>query len=76
MPVITRLLTPHLLLQNKDKVCKYLAASLSDDVRRLFTYGFTIEDTQLSMWYADRARSVASEPFNFVTVSVTPRPLL
>lgn len=39
------------------------------DARRRFVYGFTIENTDMRLWYGDRAQILVSEPFNFITVS-------
>ncbi|PSS30941.1 hypothetical protein PHLCEN_2v2510 [Hermanssonia centrifuga] len=40
---------------------------MREDPRRRFTFGFTIEDTEMKLWYCDRSQTVASQPFNFIT---------
>ena len=46
-----------------------MASCIMEDPTRRFTYGFSVEDKEMSLWYCDRAGFVASEPFNFVSVS-------
>ena len=44
---------------------------MRDDVRRRFTFGYTIENTQMRLWFTSRADLLVSEPFNFITVGRT-----
>lgn len=46
---------------------------MQKDPCRRFTLGFTIENTRMSFWFSDRSQILVSEPFNFITVSVTLR---
>ncbi|KAF7790436.1 hypothetical protein EIP86_001391 [Pleurotus ostreatoroseus] len=49
------------------KVTKSMAECMYRDPRRRFTFGYTIENTSMRLWYCDRLQIVASETFNFVT---------
>lgn len=40
------------------------------DPSRRFTFAYTIEDTNMRLWFCDRAQIVASEAFNFIKVSL------
>ena len=58
-------------LQNITKVTSSMSRCMSEDPRRRFVYGFTFEDMNMRLWYADRAQLIVSEPFNFILVSKT-----
>ena len=45
---------------------------MSNDPSRRHTYGFTIMNLDMRMWFCDRAEVVVSEPFNIVTVRRPP----
>ncbi|KAF7799156.1 hypothetical protein EIP86_010387 [Pleurotus ostreatoroseus] len=53
------------------KVMGSMQHCLCDDVARRFTYGFTIENTTMKMWYASRGFVFVSVGFNFITDHVT-----
>ncbi|KAI0797194.1 hypothetical protein C8Q75DRAFT_888257 [Abortiporus biennis] len=40
---------------------------LRSDPSRRFTYGFTIEDTDMRLWFCSRSAVIASTPFDFIT---------
>lgn len=37
---------------------------MRNDPRRIFVFGFTIEDTEARIWYHDRAVVISSDPFD------------
>ncbi|KAF8875853.1 hypothetical protein BD779DRAFT_203594 [Infundibulicybe gibba] len=39
---------------------------INDDVRRMLTFGMTIEDDEMTLWYFSRSHSVKSDPFNYI----------
>ncbi|KAF4581315.1 hypothetical protein EYR40_002903 [Pleurotus pulmonarius] len=39
---------------------------MNDDVRRMFTYGITIVQDRVTLWYHSRSHSMISTPFSFV----------
>lgn len=43
---------------------------MREDPRRRFVFGFTIENTHMRLWMANRSGIVVSEPFNFITVRI------
>ena len=45
-----------------------MAKCMLEDPRRRFTFGFSAEDTNMTLWYCDRTNFVATDSFNFVTV--------
>ena len=49
---------------------------MREDVRRRFTFGYTMENTQMRLWFASRSDILVSEPFNFIVVSDRPSSLL
>ncbi|CCM03682.1 uncharacterized protein FIBRA_05826 [Fibroporia radiculosa] len=42
--------------------------SMREDPRRRFTFGLTIEDSKMRLWYASRADVMVTEAFDFLTV--------
>lgn len=38
------------------------------DPRRRFVYGYSVENTDMRLWFCDRTQLVVSELFNFATV--------
>ncbi len=57
------------LNQNVRNISWSICTSLRKDPRRRFTYGYSIEDTDMRLWYCDRYRIVTAVPFNFMFVS-------
>ncbi|KAJ3561933.1 hypothetical protein NP233_g9889 [Leucocoprinus birnbaumii] len=53
------------VIQNRKQLVSAASQIMHDDPRRMFTYGITIEDQQMSLWYFDRSHSVKSDPFDF-----------
>ncbi|KDQ22368.1 hypothetical protein PLEOSDRAFT_1098298 [Pleurotus ostreatus PC15] len=56
-------------LQEVENNKQALSASvqiMNDDVRRMFTYGITIIQDRVTLWYHSRSHSMISEPFSFV----------
>ncbi|KAI0916496.1 hypothetical protein AcV5_002974 [Taiwanofungus camphoratus] len=51
---------------NVGKVIWSMEHCMRDDPRRRFTFGLTIEDTQMKLWFCSRAELLVSEPFNFI----------
>ena len=41
---------------------------MREDPLRRFTFGITVEDTDMRVWYHSRALLTISEPINFTTV--------
>ncbi|PPQ89009.1 hypothetical protein CVT25_005108 [Psilocybe cyanescens] len=39
---------------------------MNDDVRRMFTFGITIESDEVTLWYHSRSHSAVSERFSFI----------
>ena len=58
-----------LLAQNMKKIVYAMANCIRDDPRRRFTYGYTIEGSDMRLWYCDRARIVTTQSFDFTSVS-------
>ena len=58
------------VLQNSYKVVHSMSSCMNRDPRRRFAFGYTIETTNMRLWYYDRFQIVVSEPFNFITVRV------
>ncbi|KAF7790435.1 hypothetical protein EIP86_001390 [Pleurotus ostreatoroseus] len=52
---------------NISKVVQSVAECMNRDVRRRFTFAFTVENTSMRLWYGSRCQIIASQPFNFVT---------
>ncbi|KAJ3532810.1 hypothetical protein NMY22_g7598 [Coprinellus aureogranulatus] len=49
-----------------DQVVSANVQIMNDDARRMFTYGVTVVDTVVTLWYHGRSHSAVSEPFDFV----------
>ena len=47
--------------------------TLREDARRRFTYGFTIENCTMRIWFGGRADIFVSTPFDFMVVSAPGR---
>lgn len=47
-----------------------MARCINFDLSRRFNFAYTIENTNMRLWFCDRAQIVASESFNFITVSI------
>lgn len=58
-----------ILVQNTGKITNSMCACMANDARRRFMLGMSLEDTDLRLWYCDRSHIIASQPFNFITVS-------
>ncbi|KAF8879146.1 hypothetical protein BD779DRAFT_1552665 [Infundibulicybe gibba] len=54
------------IYDNSIKVVGASSHILNDDVRRMFTYGITIEDDEMTLWYFSRSHSVKSASFNYI----------
>ena len=44
---------------------------MREDARRRFVIGFSIDDTEMRIWYFSRSDAYVSAPFNFLTVRYT-----
>ena len=56
------------LFQDSKKVLWNMHQTLRDDPCRRFTFGFTIEDHTMRIWFASRADILVSAPFDFMSV--------
>ncbi|KAJ3555206.1 hypothetical protein NM688_g2706 [Phlebia brevispora] len=52
---------------NEKKIVWSLSHCLCDDAARRGSFGFTIENTQMRLWFCSRACILVSEEFNFIT---------
>lgn len=43
---------------------------MRDDLCRRFTFGITVEDTQLRLWFFGRVGVLVSSPFNWLEVEM------
>lgn len=57
-------------IQNVRILMHCMALCIQRDARRRFTYGFAVEDNKMTLWYCDRRQIIASEPFDFIKVSL------
>ncbi|KAJ3552850.1 hypothetical protein NM688_g3932 [Phlebia brevispora] len=48
------------------KITRCMTHCIQRNPYRRFVHGFTVEDSTMRLWYCDRARILASEPFNFI----------
>ncbi|KAF7790445.1 hypothetical protein EIP86_001400 [Pleurotus ostreatoroseus] len=55
------------VIDNSYKVVHSMSSCMNRDPRRRFTFGYTIENATMRLWYYDRSQIVVSEPFNFIT---------
>lgn len=55
--------------QDSKKVLWNMHQTLRDDPRRRFTFGFTIENRTMRIWFCSRAEILVSQPFDFIAVS-------
>ncbi|PPQ79050.1 hypothetical protein CVT25_002359 [Psilocybe cyanescens] len=53
-------------LHNNEKMLSANVQIMNDDVRRMFTFGITIEANEMSLWYYSRSHTAVSRPFSFV----------
>ncbi|KAJ3559366.1 hypothetical protein NM688_g392 [Phlebia brevispora] len=51
---------------NAVKVTTSMFRCMRRDPCRRFTFGFTIENTNMKLWFCDRAQLLCSTPFNFI----------
>jgi hypothetical protein len=72
--VVLRLLWVILTSPTKDvrKVVWSMHHVLRSDPCRRFTFGFTVENTNMWMWFAGRSGIFVTTPFNFMTVRSMP----
>lgn len=56
--------------QDSKKVLWNMHQTLRDDPCRRFTFGFTIENRSMRIWFCSRAEILVSRPFDFITVSL------
>ncbi|KAF7762407.1 hypothetical protein Agabi119p4_9000 [Agaricus bisporus var. burnettii] len=52
-------------IQNRHQLVADASQILNNDPRRTWMYGFTIENTMMSIWYFSRSHTVVSTPFDF-----------
>ena len=64
-------MTPAGLVQDMTQILWDMYQIMREDPRRRFVFGFTIENTQMRVWMANRSEVVVSEPFNFITVRIS-----
>ncbi|KAF9439963.1 hypothetical protein P691DRAFT_620705, partial [Macrolepiota fuliginosa MF-IS2] len=51
---------------NRQKLVSAANHIMNDDPRRVFMFGFTIEDDKMALWYFSRSHSTKSKDFNFI----------
>lgn len=56
------------LVKNKDRIGRDLAHLLRDP-RRRFAFGYTVEDTNLELWFCDRTQVLLCDPVDWLTAS-------
>ncbi|KXN86766.1 Bifunctional purine biosynthetic protein ADE1 [Leucoagaricus sp. SymC.cos] len=61
-----RKLDPKDLFDNRSKLLSAANHIMSDDPRRSFMFGITIEGSRMSLWYFSRSHSTKSEDFDFI----------
>ncbi|KXN80911.1 hypothetical protein AN958_06838 [Leucoagaricus sp. SymC.cos] len=61
-----RKLDPKNLFDNRSKLLSAANHIMSDDPRRSFMFGITIEGSRMSLWYFSRSHSTKSEDFDFI----------
>ncbi|KAG2008935.1 other/FunK1 protein kinase [Coprinopsis cinerea AmutBmut pab1-1] len=52
--------------ENRQQLVCHVNHTMNDDPRRLWVYGMTIEDDQITIWYFSRSHSVMSTSFSFL----------
>ncbi|KAF9441706.1 hypothetical protein P691DRAFT_790795 [Macrolepiota fuliginosa MF-IS2] len=53
-------------VDNRQKLVSAASHIMNDDPRRVFVFGFTIEDDKMALWYFSRSHSTKSKDFNFI----------
>ncbi|KAF4582549.1 hypothetical protein EYR38_002675 [Pleurotus pulmonarius] len=53
-------------IENNKQALSASVQIMNDDVRRMFTYGITIVEDRVTLWYHSRSHSMISKPFSFV----------
>lgn len=61
--------TPLRTHKNIAKILWSFRHIMHEDPRRRFVVGFTIEDTEMRLWYGSRTDVLVTEPFDFTRVS-------
>ncbi|KAJ8701489.1 hypothetical protein PTI98_000259 [Pleurotus ostreatus] len=59
-------LKPLQKVENNKQALSASVQIMNDDVRRMFTYGITIIQDRVTLWYHSRSHSMISQPFSFV----------
>ncbi|KAI0685242.1 hypothetical protein BC835DRAFT_1457931, partial [Cytidiella melzeri] len=54
------------LQDDVNKICWNMYQVMQEDARRRFVFAFTIENTQMRVWMANRSDVLVSQPFNFI----------
>ncbi|PSS18944.1 hypothetical protein PHLCEN_2v3160 [Hermanssonia centrifuga] len=54
-------------MENAEKISWSMRNCMRYDARRRFIFGFTIENTNMRLWFCDRSQVVICKPFNFIT---------
>lgn len=60
----------YISLQDSKKVLWNMHQTMRNDPCRRFTFGFTIENREMRIWYTSRADILVSSPFDFMSVRV------
>ena len=58
-------------IQNRAKITWSMANCIAKDPRRRFVYAFSIENTDMRLWFCDRSKILVSETHNFILVSMS-----
>ncbi|KAF7795938.1 hypothetical protein EIP86_007105 [Pleurotus ostreatoroseus] len=54
------------LQENVAKITWSMANCMAADPRRRFVYAFSIENTDMRIWFCDRSQMIVSQPYNFI----------
>ncbi|KAJ3524187.1 hypothetical protein NM688_g8604 [Phlebia brevispora] len=54
-------------MDNVTKITSSMSNCMRTDPRRRFTFGFTIENTNMKLWFCDRSQILFTTPFNFIS---------
>ncbi|THG93527.1 hypothetical protein EW026_g7730 [Hermanssonia centrifuga] len=53
-------------VDNARKIMWSMHHCMANDPRRRFTFGWTIENTEMRLWHCNRSKRIVTYPFNFV----------
>ncbi|KAJ2919085.1 hypothetical protein MD484_g1306, partial [Candolleomyces efflorescens] len=53
--------------QSRQRLISAIVHIMNDDVRRIFMFGITVEETRMTLWYFSRSHSMKAKSFDFTT---------